>query len=553
MSATAATVRTGTAMPHAARAGVLLFLLVLVVAACTGATPAPAGSAVDAPAAATTGAARPTGPAALAPDRFQILHTNDIHGKLDPGTVTTGGRSFEQGGLALIGGMVQRQRARAPERTLVLDAGDAWVGQLISAIDRGRSIVKAMSLIGYDAMALGNHDFDWGQDELAARAKEATFPFLTANVVEEATGAAPPFARPFIVKDLKIARVAIIGLSYPSASIIRAASVKGLRFLPAVESVRKHIPEMQKQADVIVAVSHLGIEGGSSRIGGGDTALAQAVPEIDLIVGGHDHLAFRTARSVGKTKVFQSGANGDNLGRVEVTIDPATKKVTAVQGADILLPVSTGAAPPQPEVAKLVAERRSEAEKAGAKVLGRATDVFVQDREMNNPLGNVVADALLEYGKQQGWRTEVAFYNSAGTRSSVSAGDITYTKLAQVLPFQNSVVNVDLTGEQLKEVLEGMAGSAGRLFMSGGTMAYRFANAPGSRVLRAAVGGQPLDPKRLYHVATIDYLLGGGDGHTGFGKGTNVMYGELDVDVVAAYVQARSPLSPVSPGRVTQE
>lgn len=507
-------------------------------------------ASAPAPAAATAAAKTPP---ALAADKLQILHTNDLHGRLDAATVVTGGKPFEQGGLPLIGGMIAQNRARAPERTLVLDAGDAWVGQLISGIDRGRGMVQAMSLIGYDAQALGNHDFDWGQDELVARAKEASFPFLTANVVMESTGATPPFAKPFIVKDLKIAKVAIIGLTYPSSTIIRAASVKGLRFEPAIESVKKHLPEMKRQADVIIALSHLGVEGGSARLAGGDNALAQAVPEIDLIIAGHDHLAFRTARSSGKTRIFQAGANGENLGRVDVTIDPATKKVSVVQGADVLLPVATGAATPHPEVAKLVAERKAEAEKVGSKVIGKATGLFVQDREMNNPLGNVVADALLDYGVKQGWKTEIAFYNSAGTRAAIGEGDITYFKLAEVLPFQNSVVSVDLTGEQLKEVLEGVAGNAGRLFMSGGTMTYRFPNAPSSRVLSATVAGRPLDLKRVYHVATIDYLLGGGDGHTGFGKGTNVMYGELDVDVVAAYVQSKGTLSPVSPGRVTQE
>ena len=535
------------------RRAYLLVLLFALIVGCTVSTPPP-GSPETASAAPAVKTAAGTGATqALGADKFQILHTNDLHGRLDAASVVTGGKPFDQGGLPMIGGMIQRDRARAPELTLVLDAGDAWVGQLISGIDRGRSMVKAMSLIGYDAQALGNHDFDWGQDDLAANAKAASFPFLTANVVEEATGRTPAFAKPFIVKDLKIAKVAVIGLTYPSSTIIRAASVKGLRFEPAIDSVKRFLPEMKKQADVIVALSHLGIEGGSARLGGGDNALALAIPEIDLIVGGHDHLAFRTARSSGKTRIFQTGSNGDNLGRIEVTVDPATKKVSAVQGADVLLPVSSGAATPHPDVAKVVAERRAEAEKIGSKVIGKATGLFVQDREMNNPLGNVVADALLDYGVKQGWKTDIAFYNSAGTRAAVGEGDITYFKLAEVLPFQNSAVSVDLTGEQLKEVLEGMAGNAGRLFMSGGTMTYRFSNTPNSRVLKATVAGQPLDLKRVYHVATIDYLLGGGDGHTGFAKGTNVLYGELDVDVVAAYVQSKGTLSPVSPGRVTQE
>ncbi|MBI2325573.1 MAG: bifunctional metallophosphatase/5'-nucleotidase [Chloroflexi bacterium] len=543
----------GRGPPLRTRSAFVLVCLLAFVAGCTASTPPPGGLEIASAAPAATTAAATGAGQPLAANKLLILHTNDLHGRLDAATVVTGGKPFEQGGLPMIGGMIARERARAPDRTLVLDAGDAWVGQLISGIDRGRSMVKAMSLIGYDAQALGNHDFDWGQDELAARAKEASFPFLTANVVEEATGRTPAFARPFIVKDLKIAKVAIIGLTYPSSTIIRAASVKGLRFEPAIDSVKKYLPEMKAQADVIVALSHLGIEGGSARLGGGDSALALAVPDIDLIIGGHDHLAFRTARSSGKTRIYQAGSNGDNVGRVEVTVDPATKKMSAVQGADVLLPVSTGAATPQPEVAKVVAERKAEAEKIGSKVIGKATGLFAQDREMNNPLGNVVADALLDYGVKQGWKTDIAFYNSAGTRAAVGEGDITYFKLAEVLPFQNSVVSVDLTGEQLKEVLEGMAGNAGRLFMSGGTMTYRFSNASSSRVLKAAVAGQPLDLKRVYHVATIDYLLGGGDGHTGFAKGTNVLYGELDVDVVAAYVQSKGTLSPVSPGRVTQE
>lgn len=530
----------------------LLALLLVVLSACTAATPPPGGVPTGMVPAGTAAPAGKTLPA-LAADRFQILHTNDLHGRLDAAQVLTGGKPFEQGGLAMIGGMIARDRARAPERTLVLDAGDTWVGQLISGLDRGRSMVKAMSLIGYDAQTLGNHDFDWGQEQLAANAKEATFPFLTANVVDEATGQTPAYAKPFIVKDLKVAKVAVIGLTYPSSTIIRAAAVKGLRFEKAIDSVRRHLPAMKARADIIVALTHIGVQGGSARLDGGDSALAQAVPEIDLIVAGHDHLAFRTARSSGKTRIFQTGANGENLGRVEVTVDPSTRKLASVQGADVLLPVASGAATPHPEVAKLVAERRAEAEKVGAKVIGKATGLFVQDREMNNPLGNVVADALLEYGRKQGWRSDIAFYNSAGVRAAVGEGDVTYFKLAEVLPFQNSVVSVDLTGEQLREVLEGMAGNAGRLYMSGGTMKYRFSDPPDQRVLEATVAGAPLDAKRVYRVATIDYLLGGGDGHSGFAKGTNVMYGELDVDVVAAYVAAKGTLAPVSPGRVTQD
>lgn len=525
-----------------ARPWILLFLVVL--SACTG--PGPVSSETAAPATAAH-----VGP--LPPNAIQILHTNDIHGHLDSEKVTTGGRTFEQGGLALLGGMIAQQRSRAPERTIVLDAGDALEGQLISAVDKGAAVVKTMSLAGYDAMAVGNHDLDWGRDELALRAKEASFPFLAANLIDEATGTTPSFAKPYVVKDLGIAKVGVIGLTTAEPGIIKASAVKGLRFLSGTEAVSRYIAEVKRQADIVVLVSHLGSEGGTRKYLGGDTGVVQNVPGIDLVISGHDHVAFRTARVVGTTRLYETGAYAQNLGRVEVRIDPATRKVVSSQGADVLLPVATGAAPPAAEIAKIVDERRAAADRYGKRVIGRATDAFPQDRDMNAPLGNLIADAMLDYGARQGWSSEVAFFNGAGIRAQIPAGEITYARLVDVLPLQDIVVSVDLTAEQLREVFEGMAGSAGRLFVSGATIAYRFADPPGRRVRSATVGGRPLDAARVYHVVTIDYLLGGGDGHTGFAKGTNVIFGDQDVDVVAPYIAAHSPISPVSPRRVTEQ
>ncbi len=526
------------------RSALALLVAAVIAAACTA----------SAPIAATPSAGRTApGVAALAslpPNAFQILHTNDIHGHLD---ATTAGRTVEQGGMALLGGMIQLQRSRAPTRTLTLDAGDALSGTLIAAMDHGASMTKAMSLIGYDAQTIGNHDLDWGQQELAKRAAEASFPFLAANVVESATGRPPAWATPYIVKDLGIARVGIIGLTYPSASIIKATSTKGLVFLPGIESVRRYLPEVRRRADVVVVLSHLGIEGGTSRIAGGDTALAGAVPGIDLIIGGHDHITLTTPRSVGPTMIFQAGAYGRELGRVEVTVDPATRHVASVRTSNVILAVTTGAAAPLASVAALVAQRRADADKYGKRVVGTASATFAADRDMNNALGELVADALLDYGRREGWRSDLAFYNAAGIRASIPRGDVTYERLAEVLPFQDTVVSVDLTGAQLREVFEGMAGAAGRLFVSGATLAYRSSARVGDRVARATIAGQPLDPGRVYHVATVDYLQGGGDGHTVFTQGSNVIYGDVDLDVVAAYLAARSPISPVSAGRVTTE
>jgi len=405
-------------------------------------------------------------------------------------------------------------------------------------------VTKAMTLMKYDAMAVGNHDFDWGQDVLAQRAKEASFPFLATNVVETKTGKLPSYLKPYVIKDTGLAKVGILGITNPQGNtIVKATSVAGLQFGPATQ-VQPFLSELQTQADIIVVVAH---------IGSADAAkLARDVPGIDVIVAGHDHQPIQTARVEGKTTIVDSGAYTQYLGRLEIIVDPATHKMKdAIRAGELTAVAASQTLQPDPEIAAIVESRRAEAEKYTSRVVGTIKN------DLDNPrdecgLGNMITDGILEYGRQQGWGTDVAFYNAAGVRAPLKAGPVTYGQLYQVLPFENTIVNVDLTGAQLKEVLEDASGRAGRLQIGGGKWVYRFLNNPGERVLEATIAGAPLDLARVYHVATIDYLLLGGDGHTWFGKGTNVVYGDIEVDAVAAYMTAQSPLDPKVEGRITQ-
>ena len=498
-------------------------------------------------------AAGPTAPSgapsasanALAADRIQLLHTDDIHGRLDYEVVKSGSTSFNQGGMAMVASQVRSLRSRAmPERSLLIDAGDAWQGTFISNANKGEAVTKAMTLMKYDAMAVGNHDFDWGQDVLAQRAKEASFPFLATNVVETKTGKLPSYLKPYVIKDTGLAKVGILGITNPQGNtIVKATSVAGLQFGPATQ-VQPFLSELQTQADIIVVVAH---------IGSADAAkLARDVPGIDVIVAGHDHQPIQTARVEGKTTIVDSGAYTQYLGRLEIIVDPATHKMKdAIRAGELTAVAASQTLQPDPEIAAIVESRRAEAEKYTSRVVGTIKN------DLDNPrdecgLGNMITDGILEYGRQQGWRTDVAFYNAAGVRAPLKAGPVTYGQLYQVLPFENTIVNVDLTGAQLKEVFEDASGRAGRLQIGGGKWVYRFLNNPSERVLEATIGGAALDLARLYHVATIDYLLLGGDGHTWFGKGTNVVYGDIEVDAVAAYMTAHSPLDPKVEGRITQ-
>ncbi len=506
-----------------------LFLALVLAAACAcspAVTPPPTSSA-------------------LADDRIQLLHTDDIHGHLDADIVQSASASstFRAGGMAQLAGQVAVFRARAPQRTLLVDAGDAWQGTFISNANKGEAVTKAMNLMRYDALAVGNHDFDWGQDVLAERAKDAAFPFLAANVIETKTGKAPTYLKPFEVKDLGIAKVGIIGLTNPgSATIVKATSVAGLRFQPAAESVRPLIAEVQKQADIVVVAAHIGTTDA--------VQLARDVPGIDVIVAAHDHLPIQTARVEGRTTIVDAGAYTQYLGRLEIVVDRTTRRMKdAVRGGELTPIAANPSVKPDPEIAKLVEERRAEGEKYTSRIVGRTTEPLTNARE-ETAFGNLITDAFVEYGRQQGWKTDVAFYNMAGVRASFPAGQLTFGQLYEALPFSNTVVNVDLTGADLAAIIDRAGCVSGRLHMAGVVVAFHFDGGAPNCVKSITVGGAPIAATRIYHVATIDYLLLGGDGHTGFAKGTNVIYGDVEVDVVAAYITAHSPVSPRVEGRL---
>jgi 5'-nucleotidase len=245
-----------------------------------------------------------------------------------------------------------------------------------------------------------------------------------------------------------------------------------------------------------------------------------------------------------------AGAYTQYVGRLEIVVDRTTRKMKdAVRGSELTAIAANANVKPDPEIAKLVEERRAAAEKYTSRIVGRTTEPLSNVREETG-FGNLITDAFIEYGRQQGWQTEIAFYNMAGVRASFPAGQLTFGQLYEALPFSNTVVSVDLTGSQVAAIIDRAVCVSGRLHMAGVAVAFHFNGGTPNCVKGVSVAGAPLVPTRTYHVATIDYLLLGGDGHSGFAKGTNVIYGDVEVDVVAAYISVHSPVSPKVDGRL---
>ncbi len=473
-----------------------------------------------------------------------------MHGSLTGERIIGGNdTTFEFGGIANVMGTIARVKSDVGPNTLVFDAGDFWQGTFASNRDEGRAIVASMNIVGYDGVVPGNHDFDHGQEVLEQRSAEAQFPFLAANILEQSTNKPPAWLKPYIVKEVAGIRFGIIGLANSGTPVIsKASNSKGLVFLNETQALRDILPEVKAKSDLIIIVSHQGADL--------DQRMAANVPGIDLIVGGHSHTEIKSSRLEGNTLIVQAGAKAQYVGRLELVIDPASKKIVDyTRSGELVAAVSTKAATPK-QITDMIGKLVSDAQDAMNRPLGETQTDLVRQYTGDGrttgeyPLGNLVVDAMLAANQAGDRPADLAMYNQ-GVRADLPRGPITYGKLYEVFPFDNTLAAVDLTGAQVKAVLE-IAVSCPRVntLVAGMTFVYDCNATQGNRVSQIRIKGQPMEPSKVYRVQTIDYLVGGGDGQAPFTQGKNIAYGDPVMDVLAAYVQQQSPLNLQTEGRI---
>ncbi len=522
----------------------LSFLLILLVAttlvsACaTGPTVTPAPVTDEVPVT-PDDAGDPT-------ETIVILHTNDFHGAVEPEEIQGSGATSEEGGLVNMVSLIDQLRQEHPGRTLLLDAGDTFQGSYVSNSTEGELVMAAMNVAGYDAWALGNHEFDWGQEPLKARIAEAGFPALAANVFDETTGKPWDAVQPYTIVEVGRIRAGILGLTYPDTPAInRPENVAGLEFRQAEETVRRYLPDLQQQAELIIVLSHLGHDG--------DLALAKAVDGVDVIVGGHSHMFIQSPRNINDTLIVQAGAKGQVVGRLELTLNVDTGEVVDYVSSKVLVPVTGNLAVVNQEVRDLVDAALAEAEETINMPIGETAVALQPESTGEFALGNLVVDAMLACDLD-GQPADIAMHNNGGIRAALPKGPVSFGQLYAVLPFDNQLMALDLTGEQVLRILEhSVSGSPGKMLVAGMTFRFDMSRPAGDRIVEAMVGGEPLDPARSYRVITIDYLASGGDGQETFLEGMNPAYGDTEVWVVAQYIREHSPVQPVVEGRIVQE
>jgi 5'-nucleotidase / UDP-sugar diphosphatase len=510
--------------------------------------------------------------------RVQILHINDMHSRIEfvgSSDGTCGGRALEEsrcfGGAARLATAIrQRRDAMAAEGVpvLTLDAGDQSQGTLFYTTYGGKAEVEMMNMIGFDAMTLGNHEFNQGPDSLAEMLATAQFPIVSGNTRVDAGHPLAALIRDHLIIERGDVKIGILGVTTPD-TVFLSSPGDAVSFDNPAEHLNAAAARLRAEGVMnIVVLSHLGFVQ--------DQALAAAVDGISLIVGGHSHTllsntvegapsyATMVASPSGRAvPIVQAYAFSRYLGDLAVEFDEDGAVVSATGDTiEVAMTVYDEA----PDVAARIEELRgpiatltaTPVTDLAAAIDGSRDNCRARECEM----GNTVADAMI--ARMAGSGVTIALANGGGLRASLPEGTITLGDVLTVLPFQNKLYTMDLIGSAIVAALEhgvnGVEEAQGRFPQVAG-LRFRLdvTVAPNEgRVseveVRTADGWAPLDPDAVYTIVTNDFMAGGGDGYAMLRDlGTNRYDTAIDLaDALAEYLSVNAPFAPVLDGRILQ-
>ncbi|MDY7076085.1 MAG: bifunctional metallophosphatase/5'-nucleotidase [Chloroflexota bacterium] len=496
-----------------------------------------------------------------------ILHTNDFHGHVDEWE--SWGNVY--GGSARIATKINEIRD-AQDNVLVLDAGDQFQGTLFYSLFKADIVTVTMNALGYDAMAVGNHEFDDGPSELARLIDGVNFPVLSANIDASAEPDLAGKIEPSTVITLSGEPIGIVGLTTPDAENISSPG-PNVTFSDTVTSLQAEVDALTTQGiDKIIALTHLGYDE--------DLVLAAAVTGVDVIVGGHSHTYLYTppddaagpyptvinAPDGNPVLIVTANCWGRYLGHLDVTFD-TTGTVSSYAGNPILM---SDTITPDAGVEAIVATYRPQVEELMNTIVGTSTvemPLSVSDRRICRMgeclLGNLVTDAMLwKINSVAPEQYQMAIQNGGGLRAPIDAGPISAGEIMELLPFGNAIATFEITGTYIIEALENGVSRFpptldGRFPQVAGMRYTWNPNMPaGSRIVAVEVlsgtSYVPLNETAIYRVVTNDFMRGGGDGYTVFSDFAIDPYdfGPALDEALMDYVTEFSPVSPTIEGRI---
>lgn len=414
-----------------------------------------------------------------------VFHTGDTHGR---------GMSDEGIGYGKMSGYVKTFRKSA-DHVLFLDVGDAVSGVPVSDLSMGETNINAMNSMGYDAFTPGNADFVFGGQNLLELHKKANFPFISANVWYQGKLA----FEPFIIKKVGDMTVGIIGVSPLNAMVATTENkLAGFHVSDPIIAVKDAFEQLKNKVDLIILMAHLGKTDVDMNI----NKLAAAVPDIDVIIDGHDHIAMNGGAQLDNSVMVNAGQYGDYLG--QLTLNLKDKKIST--WSERLLDKSA--------LMNVIVDKQTQAyineeQAKSERILGRVVMAlpYTLDgrrehvRSGQTNLGSVLADAEREYAQ-----ADIAFTVGAFLRDSIEAGPVSYGQVLNAVPFTLPLVTREMTGRQIKDFLEHnyretRVITGAYAHVSGLTYSVDYSLPVGQRMKEIAVNGKALDLDKIYRVA----------------------------------------------------
>ena len=451
---------------------------------------------------------------------IRVLETTDFHGAILPGAPRN---NRPIGGSAVLAAWIERLRAENPEGTVLIDGGDMFQGTMISNLQFGRPVVTQMNALGYAAVAVGNHEFDWGPDTLVARVHEMKFAALSANLRDRKTGLLPAWVRSDTSFARRGARVSVLGLSYRfTPSVTLSKYVAHLEFLDDSTVAAGIVPRLRPACDIVVGVGHIPAESDSNRrASSGDLTRLAQIPGVDAWFGGHSHNL--VLDNVNGVPIAIAGSHGGTIAVCDLTTDPV-QRIVVERRCELRTTYGDEIAPDsvmQSRVARWNAAVAPIAEQRLGSNLRRLT----RNRGGESTLGNFVTDAI-----RVASGADVAMQNSGGLRADLAEGAVTKGTIYEVMPFDNRVFTLGITGAEVRTALEQGLRAERVTQVSGIKYTFDLAAPAGQRVQSLTLAdGQPLGEQRIYTVACNDFMATGGDDYSVLSGGRNRLETDLRV------------------------
>jgi 5'-nucleotidase/UDP-sugar diphosphatase len=472
-------------------------------------------------------------------NRLTILYINDYHGHINPFKAHSDDKG-KIGGLARIATIVSDVKEENAEEgipTLFLCAGDVLQGTPMSTVFKGEPDIICLNKMGLNAMVLGNHEFDYGQENLNKLRDLADFTIMGANVISEK--AQIPIVTAFFTRNIRGCKINFLGLvTDDTPTTTHPKNVETLIFVDPIKTAKELLREIDTR-NLTIAITHLGYEV--------DKKLAKESEGIDIIIGGHSHTKIEEPQKISNTIICQAYEYGEYVGRLDIEIEDG--KISGYRGE--LIPVMDEIEEDS-TIKEIIEDYNKKLSNSLKQVIGTATTYLEGDREKvrneETNLGDLIADVA-----RSTVNTDIALINSGSIRASIDSGDITVEEILTVLPFGGNLVTMKLKGSDILEILVRNAGlepgSGGFLQVSG----IRF-EINKNAIASLGIGGEPIILDKYYSVATNDFLAAGGDGYETFKNGKNYLNtGLVFSDILIDYIKSQKEIDKKTDGRIKKD